>query len=186
MRRPAAGEYATFYATYVDQVPDRPVLELLRREPARLEGLLAGLSPQAEQFAYAAGKWSIREVVGHVIDSERVFSFRALHMARADPAPLPGMDQEIWAAAANAGERPLASLLAEFRALRAANVELFSSFDDEALDRRGTASDCEFTVRALVYIIAGHQLHHTRVLAERYLTAQETGAGASETGASDD
>jgi uncharacterized damage-inducible protein DinB len=178
MRRPHPGEYAAHYATYVDQVPDRPVLELLRQEPARLEAILAGLSPSDEQFAYEAGKWTIREVLGHVVDSERVFSFRALHMARGDSTALPGMDQNIWAAAANAGRRPLASLLAEFRALRAANVELFSSLGEEALERRGVASDCEFSVRALVYIIAGHQLHHTRILGERYLPALERKPGA--------
>jgi len=178
MQRPDPGEHSPYYSTYIDRVPERPVLEVLAEAPAALEVLLAGVSEAQQSYAYEEGKWSIRQVLGHVVDTERVFSYRALHMARADPAPLPGMDQEAWNAGSNAEARSLSSLLAEFRALRAANVELFASFDAEILDRRGVASEMDFTVRALVYIVAGHELHHHLILSQRYLPGLQEGSDA--------
>ncbi len=169
MKRPEGGEHAAYYSTYIDEVPDRSVIEVLREAPDALEALLSRLPADREAHAYEPGKWTIREVLGHVIDTERVFSYRALHMARSDPADLPSMDQDEWAAASNANQRSVADLLAEFRGLRAGNTVLFASFDDETLSRRGTASDLSFSVRALIYIVAGHELHHRGVLSERYL-----------------
>lgn len=171
MRRPEPGEYAEYYQTYTSKVPDRPVLEVLADAPGELEALLADLPPDRETYAYAPGKWSIRDLLGHVVDCERVFSFRAAHMARGDDAELPGMDQDVWAGGSNASDRSVASLLAEFRGLREANVQLFRSFDDTVLSREGVASGYRFTVRAIVYILAGHEIHHRGVLAERYLSA---------------
>jgi len=170
MRRPETSEHDSYYSTYIDKVPDRPVIEVLAEAPGELELLLNSLSPSEESYAYGPDKWSIREALGHVTDTERVFSYRALHMARGDASAVPGMDQDVWATASNASERPIARLLAEFRALRTANVELFSSFDDAVLDRRGVASGVEFSVRALVFIVAGHELHHRAIFSERYLT----------------
>lgn len=169
MRPPAADEYPPFYETYVRLVPAGDVLSCLSSAPAALDALLSGVDSQQSRTGYAPGKWTFREVVGHVNDAERMFSYRALHMARGDRAELPGMEQDDWAACSNAKERELASLLAEFRALRNANVHLFSSFDEMTLDRRGIASGGGFTVRALVHIVAGHELHHRTVLRERYL-----------------
>jgi uncharacterized damage-inducible protein DinB len=169
MPRPDQSEYDPFYATYIDKVPAQPILEVLAVAPLALEELLASVKPQGERFAYADGKWSLREVVGHVIDTERLLGYRALHFARSDPAELPGMDQEIWANSSNASERPLADLLDEFRNLREANTSLFASFDKETLDRRGLASGVEFTVRALIHVIAGHEIHHRGVLKSLYL-----------------
>ncbi|WP_419948954.1 DinB family protein [Candidatus Palauibacter sp.] len=170
MRRPGPGEHADYYAMYINRVPaDRPLIDVMREAPDALESLLAGLPAERETFAYAPGKWTCREVLGHVIDAERLFSYRVLHIARGDLAELPGMDQDEWAAASNAGQRPVADLLREFRGLREANTALFSSFDEETLSRRGTASGFEFTVRALIHIIAGHELHHRDVLRTRYL-----------------
>ena len=170
MRRPSPDEHAEFYAPYIDRVPaDRPLVEVMRDAPDGLEALLAGLPADRETFAYAPGKWTLREVLGHVIDAERLFSYRVLHIARGDAAELPGMDQEQWAAASNAGRRPVADHLREFRGLRTANAMLFASFDKDTLSRRGTASGFEFTVRALVHIIAGHELHHRDVLRDQYL-----------------
>ena len=170
MKRPRPDEHADYYAQYIARVPaDRPLAAVLHEAPAELERLLSALPAARETFAYAPGKWTLREVLGHVIDAERLFSYRALHVARGDAADLPGMDQDEWAAASNAGERPVADLLSEFRGLRAANAALFASFDEETLSRRGTASGFEFTVRALIHIIAGHELHHRDVLRTRYL-----------------
>jgi uncharacterized damage-inducible protein DinB len=174
MRRPTANEHAPYYSTYVDRVPDRPILDVLRSAPSELAAVLSTVDPQDEGFAYAPGKWSFRQALGHVVDAERVFSFRALHIARGDGADLPGMDQNLWAEASAAGDRPLADLLAEFAGLRDANTRLFASFDEPTLDRRGLASGFEFTVRALVFIIAGHEIHHRAVFAERYLEALST------------
>ncbi|MCZ6506435.1 MAG: DinB family protein [Acidobacteria bacterium] len=169
MQAPAQSEYDPFYATYIDSIPGRPILELLAEAPVALAQLLAPVTPEGERYAYARGKWTLREVVGHVIDAERLFAYRALHFARSDPAELPGIDQEIWARSSKASERSLADLLAEFKSLRDANTALFGSFDEETLDRRGVASGVEFTVRALIYVIVGHEIHHRGILRRLYL-----------------
>lgn len=171
MRAPDASEYDPFYETYVSKVPPGEVMAVLAAAPAALREVADRVPEDAEDFAYAPDKWTIRELVGHVNDTERLFSFRALHMARADPAPLPGMDHMVWAGASNAAARPLDDLVAEFAALRDANVRLFRTFDDAILARTGVASGSPVSVRALVHITAGHALHHLQVLEERYLPA---------------
>jgi hypothetical protein len=177
MHRPAPDEYAPFYESYIGKVPtDVDVLELLASDHARSEALLRQAGD--ETFRYAEGKWSVREVVGHLIDAERVFSFRAAHVARGDGAPLPGMDQEIWASASNAHDRPLAELLAEWSAVRRSTLALFRGLPQEAWDRRGLASGAEVTVRALAAIILGHERHHRQILRQRYLCAPEGPASA--------
>lgn len=169
MRRPEPSEYDAFYRTYVDKVPAGDVLEILDREGACTVALLSGVPRERETYRYAPDKWTIRELVGHLIDTERLFAYRALAFARADPAPLPGMDQDVWAEASNAARRPLAELRDELALVRRSSVALFAGFDDAAWDRRGVASGCEFTVRAFPFIIAGHEIHHRGVLEARYL-----------------
>lgn len=169
MRRPAKEEYAPFYATYVERVPEGDVVETLSSGIPAVRALLEPVTPALETYRYAPEKWTIREVVGHVVDSERLFAFRALHMARRDPAPLPSMDQEQWARGSNAGERPLPELLDELEAVRRSTVCFFRGLDPGAADIRGVASGMEFTVRSLASIIAGHEIHHRGVLEERYL-----------------
>ena len=171
MQRPSADEFAPYYATYVDAVPDGDIFEVLSAAPDALESLLIPVAENQEAFAYGPGKWNFREVLGHVIDTERLFAFRALHFARGEEAPLPGMDQNRWAVESNAGSRSLEDLVGEFRALRDANVRWLSAVDAASLGRSGVASDVRFTVRALVYILAGHELHHRAVLRDRYLSA---------------
>ena len=172
MKRPGPDEHGEYYSTYIDRVPDdRPLVDVLGEAPDELDALFGDLPAEREDFAYEPGKWTCREVLGHVIDTERLFSYRVLHIARADAAELPGMDQDEWAAASNAAGRPIPELLHEFRALRTANAAFFTSLDEEALSRRGVASGAECTVRALIHIIAGHELHHRDVLRERYLAA---------------
>jgi hypothetical protein len=167
--RPEASEYAPFYETYVSLVPDGDVVETLSRQAEEVSALLAGITEERAGYAYAPGKWSIKEVVGHVIDTERVFSYRALAIARGEQQPLPGMDQDAYMARSNFGERALADLAEEFERLRRANILMLRGLSEEAWSRRGTASGCEVTVRAVAYIMAGHAAHHLQVLRTRYL-----------------
>ncbi len=169
MQRPDSSEYGDFYDTYISKVPEVDVLELLKRGVDRTAEVLAGVPEDRETYRYQRDKWSLREVVGHMVDVERIFSYRALSFARSDPAPLPGMEQDDWAAASNAGERPLASLLDDLRHARASSVAMLESLDAGAWDRRGVASGFELTVRACAYILAGHEIHHRRVLEQLYL-----------------
>jgi uncharacterized damage-inducible protein DinB len=167
--RPGASEYAPFYAGYVAGVPDGDLIALLEQQGQETNALLGAISEEKSDHRYAPGKWTIREVLGHIVDGERVFSYRALTFARGDAGPLPSFDENAWAAASNAGRRAMKELLAEYRAVRAATVALFRSFGEEEFARSGIASKNPVTVRALAYIIAGHERHHLRILRERYL-----------------
>lgn len=168
-RRPGAEEYhVPFYGGYVEAVGDGDVLESMERQGREMVALLLAVPEDLETHRYEPGKWSLREVVGHLVDSERVFQYRAAHIVRQDPAPLPGMDQEAWATASNAHERSLGELAAELAAVRAGSLGLFAGLDQGAWDRVGTASDRQVSVRALAWIIAGHVEHHRRGLRERY------------------
>ena len=167
--RPDATEYAPFYGTYVGKVPDGDLLELLERQRRETQNLLAGLSDTQALHRYAPGKWSMKEVVGHLMDSERVFCYRALRFARADEKPLQGFDEKAWVPAGSFDARPLADLAAELDAVRRATIALFGGFDAAALARKGTANNNEVTVRALAWIVAGHERHHVAILRERYL-----------------
>lgn len=167
--RPAAGEHAEYYARYVAMVPDGDILEILREQLGETLAMLQGLTPEQEQYRYADGKWSLRESVGHVIDTERLFAFRALAMARADGVDLPAMDQDAWAEGSNAHDRPLDALCAEWAALRRANIHMFAWMDEETGRRTGRASGYEFSVRSFPWIIAGHELWHRKLFDEHYL-----------------
>ncbi len=169
LKRPGADEHAPYYGLYVRQVPEGGVLEILAEEVGRTVALLTPLDEAQAAFRYASGKWSVKEVVGHLIDVERVFAQRALHFARRDRAPLPSMEQDDWVEAGRFNRRTLASLLDEFTTVRQATLAMFHGFDPEAWPRRGIASDVGFTVRSLPHIIAGHEIHHRNVLATKYL-----------------
>ena len=169
MGRPETTEYASYYQGYVGGVPDGDILSLLQTESDRTAELLLALPADKGDYRYEDGKWSIKEVVGHVIDAERMFGYRAHCFARQDPARLPSFDQDDYAKNSNASERTLAELVDELRAVRASNVALFRGLTDTMWLKRGVGSGCEFTVRALAYIIVGHELHHRRVIEERYL-----------------
>jgi len=168
-RRPAASEYNQFYDTYVKLVPNENILTALEQVGAETQKVLRAIDEAKSQHRYAPGKWSIREVVGHIADAERVFTYRALRFARADATELPGFDQDVWSTTTNAHARTLASLLDELQALRASTVSLFRGFDDAAWDRSGIASKNPVTVRALAFIVAGHEHHHLKIVKERYL-----------------
>ena len=168
--RPRPGECADFYHGYVRQVPDGDDLpQAALREMETLRSILAGVSEDASARGYAPGKWSVREVVGHIADVERIMSVRALRFARGDESALPGMEQDPYVAASGHGERSLKSLLDELETVRRATVSLMRSFDATALDRSGEASGARATVRAICYLTVGHAIHHRRVLEERYL-----------------
>lgn len=167
--RPAPDEYASYYGRYVAEVPDGDVLEILAQGLAET---LAALRPVGEERAshrYEPGKWTLREVAGHVADTERIFAYRALRFARADTEPLAGMEQDEYIRHAGFERRPLAGILEEFEHQRRSNLALFRSFGAEELARRGTASGYEVSVRALLFILAGHERHHLGVLRSRYL-----------------
>jgi len=167
--RPTAAEYPTFYARYIDPLPDAPILDVLERQVAETAALLESIGEANAAYRYAPGKWSVKEVAGHVADVERIFCVRALRFARGDATPLPGFEQNAYVANAGFDRQPLARLVDALRTARASALALFRSLDDDALRRRGTAASGEFCVRAIAWIIAGHQAHHVRVLEERYL-----------------
>jgi hypothetical protein len=169
VRRPAPGEVADYYRGYVELAEGGDVLALLERGVRETLDLLERLGEARGEHRYAPGKWSVKEVVGHVIDAERVFAYRALRMARGDTTPLPSFDQDLFVARAGFDRRTLADLGAELAHLRAADLCLFRSLEPAAWERTGMASDRPFVVCAFPWILAGHETHHRRVLAERYL-----------------
>ena len=162
--RPAPHTFAPYYAPYVSAVPNGDLLDTLGAQPETWAGLLADADAE---HAYAPGKWTVRELAQHVADTERVFAFRALWWARGDGAPLPGFDQDVWVR--HDPGQPLAALVDELRAIRAATLAFARALPPAALDRAGTASGSAMTVRAALWIIAGHTAHHEAILRERYL-----------------
>jgi uncharacterized damage-inducible protein DinB len=167
--RPADHEYAPHYAGYVARVPDGDIMTLLARQMEETSAFLAGLTEAQGNHRYAPGKWSIKEVVGHMADAERVFAYRALRFARGDATPLAPFDENAWVPEAGCDQRTLKDLTEEFRAVRHATIPLVRSLTDETAVRTGTASGRTVSVRALIYISLGHELHHLAVLRERYL-----------------
>lgn len=169
VRRPTDKEFASFYAGYVGLVPEGDLFASLEQQAAETQKLLRPIGEAKSQHRYAPDKWSIREVIGHVADSERVFTYRALRFARADATPLPGYDEKQWGLTTNAHTRTLVSLLDDLQALRAATLTLFRGLDDADWDCSGTANNNPITVRALAYIVCGHERHHMKIVKERYL-----------------
>ena len=169
LERPASTEYAHYYERYIGLVPDGDILSFLRQQRGVYATLLGGLSEAQGNHRYAPGKWCIKELVCHVADAERVFSYRALHFARGDQAPLPSFDESQWAPYSGAAERTLRSMAEEFDAVRGASLALIGSFTPEQLVRHGIASGMDVSVRALAWKIGGHAEHHLNILRERYL-----------------
>ena len=167
--RPDAAEFAPYYGTYIGKVPDGDLLRSLEHQRRDTQLLLAGLSERQALHRYAPGKWSIKEVIGHIADSERVFGYRALSIARGDGTPLPGFDEQAWTPGGRFDARSLEDLAAELDAVRGATIALLRGFDATALASRGVANGKPISVRALAWIIAGHERHHVAILRERYL-----------------
>lgn len=167
--RPQEHEYAAFYAGYVNRVPDdADIIALLSSQPDELTALLADVTDEAASIRPAPTEWSIKEVIGHVADTERVFAYRALCIARGDTTPLPGFDQDEYVAGTDFNTRTLAGLLNEFTLQRRANVVLVASLTEDETARMGTASGNPISARALIYCMAGHVMHHIVSLKESY------------------
>lgn len=168
--RPDSSEYAPYYGTYISKVPDGDLLRTLEEQDEQTMALLSGVPESRGNFAYAPSKWTLKEMVGHVADAERVFSYRALRIARGDTIPLPGFDQDPWVPTSGAAARTLADLLGELRVVRASTLMLLRHLPQAAVTRIGTASDKPVSVRAMAWIIAGHERHHIGIIRERYLS----------------
>jgi len=179
MNRPLSTEYAADFQGYVDQVSESDIMQVMRSELDDLDVLLGSVPADKESFAYAEGKWTIREVVGHLIDAERVFGYRALCIARGEQQCLAGFDENAYQRNSPYHRIELEELLSEMRLVRLSNIAMFRSLDEEAWTRVGTANDNPVSVRAIVFIMAGHVRHHIKVLKERYLTSASTADSAS-------
>ncbi len=169
--RAEPGEYASFYEKYVSRVVGDDIVGILEAQRLQMKQLLSARSEREGNFRYAPDKWTVKEVLGHMNDAERIFAYRALRIARGDQTPLSGFEQEDYVKSAGAAERTLADLADEFTAVRASTLALLRPLPAEAWTRMGTASDNPVSVRALAYIIAGHELHHRAILEERYFAA---------------
>jgi len=173
--RPADGEFASYAKSDMDYVPGDDAVEVLTAQGEQVAALLASLDEESIRgLRYAPGKWTVKEVIGHLIDDERIFAYRALCVARGDARPLPGFEENDYVAAADFESRPLANLLAEYRAVRAATLALFEPLTAGEWLRRGIVNGYEASVRGLAFHMAGHELHHLRTLRERYLQPAAT------------
>jgi uncharacterized damage-inducible protein DinB len=169
MKKPDPGDYAPFYQKYIDYVETDEFVREMNRSMHLLQAFFASASELQGNFRYAPEKWSVKEVLSHIIDCERVMAYRAFVFARGEESALHNFDENLYASNSGADSRTLESLLVEHEAVRKASLQLFSSFTDEMLDRRGVASNNSITPRALAFVIIGHEIHHLIVLKERYL-----------------
>jgi uncharacterized damage-inducible protein DinB len=170
-KRPQEGDYALYYQKYVSLVPSGDFLEILQEQQRALMSLLSPLTDKQAEFRYAPDKWSIKEVVGHITDTERIFAYRLLRIGRGDQTPLAGFEQDGYVKEGNFSSRKISDLLQEFSAVRDSTVFLVRHFDDAAWLRRGNASGKDVSVLALAFVIAGHERHHRLLLEQRYLPA---------------
>ena len=168
-QKPEAGEFAPYYGKYIDLVKEPDLTRLMKMQIIDLQALLSEVPVEKENYRYADGKWTIKEVIGHLIDAERVFAYRALRIGRGDTTPLAGFEEDDYVKNTDFNKRSLPSLGHEFGFVRESTLALYNHFSPEELLRSGTANDQPISVRALLYIMAGHQIHHENVLRERYL-----------------
>lgn len=167
--RPAKGDYNEYYQGYIDLIKGDDIFRILVEQNIDSQNVLNSFPENKGNFRYAEGKWTVKEVIGHMMDVERIFAYRALCIARGETAPLPSMDQNVYAANGNFNKRQLFDLNYEYRLLRESNILLFGGFDKSVLQNRGTASGYEVTVLALMFMTVGHEKHHLNVLMERYI-----------------
>ncbi|HUI73868.1 MAG TPA: DinB family protein [Candidatus Acidoferrum sp.] len=169
--RPQPGEYASYYEKYISLIPGDDIFGTLETQRLQMALLLAGRSERDGNFRYAANKWTVKEVIGHIADSERIFAYRALRIARADRTPIEGFEQDDYVRNGGFGDRSLSDLALEFDVVRNSTLSLLRTLTEEAWLLRGMANKNEVSVRALAFICAGHELHHRRILEEQYFPA---------------
>ena len=169
MRRPLPNEFPLEYQGYIDLVKTDNILKTLRDQVLNIQATISTIPEVMEDFAYAPGKWTIKEVLGHIIDAERVQGYRAMRYARKDKTELPGYDENMFVANANFNKQTLYGLAHEFAIVREANLALFKVWDEEALDQIGRGNNLDCSVRAILFMIAGHATHHMNVIKEKYL-----------------
>ena len=167
--RPSKEEYPEYYDRYISKVNDDNIIKGLEEHGKRVLKLISGLGKKQLSYRYEEGKWSIKEILVHMMDGERVFCYRALRFARNDQTELPGFEEKEWAPNSGADDRKIKSILKEYAAVRKASLELFSNMTEEMLNRTGVANGSQFVVRAFPYIILGHEKHHIGIMKERYL-----------------
>ncbi|MCM3717545.1 DinB family protein [Fictibacillus phosphorivorans] len=168
-KMPSAYEYPDYFAPYVNLVPQGDRIQILRDQMKETVSLLSTITDSESEYRYAEGKWSVKEVIGHLIDTERVMSYRALCIARGEKVSLPGYDEKEYGANADFDKQSLKDLLDHFACVRQSTIHLVKSLSEESLSRRGIANNSEITPRALISVIAGHELHHRNIVQERYL-----------------
>ncbi len=169
--RPQPSEHSPYHLNYISLVPDDDILQTLDAQRRDMILYLSARSEDEGNFRYAPGKWSAKEVVGHICDAERIFAYRALRIARGDQTPLPGWEQDDYIRAAAFAEQPFANMIEDYIAVRRASVSLFRNLDEQAWSRTGTANRSTVSVRAIAWIIAGHELHHKKLLQAKYFIA---------------
>ena len=169
MSRPEKTEYDPYYERYVSLVENDDIIGTLGAQPTKLQDLLIALPEEKGDYKYADDKWTIKDLLGHLIDGERMFAYRLFRISRGDETPIEGFEQDGYIENAHSGRRSFGDLLDEFTLLRRANMIFFKNLTDDAWARVGTANNAKISVRALVYIMAGHIEHHLRILEERYL-----------------
>ena len=168
--KPSDAEYPDFYSGYIALVPDGDVIRFLRKQKRLFTGLLDSIPEEQLSYRYAEGKWTIKQIVGHVIDTERIMAYRALVFSRGERQPIPGFNENEYVERASFNKKDIQDLIREFAKLRESNLLLIQNFSDEMIERKGNANDFFFSVRALIYIIAGHVEHHINVIRNRYLS----------------
>jgi len=166
--KPKPEDYDAIYGGYISLIGDDDIIEVLEEQRKTSKKFLKSFTEKQGNYSYADGKWTVKEVLGHVIDTEKIMAYRALAIARGEKQSLPGFEQDEYVAESNFNNRSLDDLINEFLTARESNIILFKSFDEEIFIRRGIASESEVTVLALIYIIAGHEKHHMKILSEKY------------------
>lgn len=167
--RPLSNEYPEYYHRYVSLVPDGEIAEVLREQQIETSALLNSVDGASVERAYAPGKWTLKEVIGHMADTERVMSYRMLAMARNEGSHLQGMDQDLYVLSANFNQFSWEDLLVGLQTARASTLSLLSTIDDDAWIRQGTVWNVPVSTRAIAYIISGHELHHLKMIRDKYL-----------------
>jgi uncharacterized damage-inducible protein DinB len=168
MNRPKPDEFAPYYQNYIDTVDD-DVIDALETQASAFADFINAIPEEKADFAYDEGKWTIKELLGHVIDTERIMTYRAVRFSRNDTTPLPGFEENFYVDHAHFNDRTLSGLAEEFNLLRRANLHFFRSLNEDEIGRAGTANGKQMTVRALLFVLAGHVNHHRRIITERYL-----------------